>query len=204
MPIPGAQDDRVDLFAGAILEMCGLADHMGEQRYFGKGLRPIKAHRLGAIAESNRFGAVLVALRADVFCRVTAANQKQIFALKLARIAEIMGVQYATGKLLQAFEVRRVGGRKVPGGDDDVIEFFGDQLVLLEVAHGDRELAGALVIGNPMHRCIEADVLAHIAFGDAADDVVTQHGAWRVGGNRPAEVFFEGVVGELQAFLGAV
>lgn len=53
------------------------------------------------------------------------------------------------------------------------------------------------------HR-VEADVVAHPSLVYAALNVVPQHLARRVRGNRPAKMLIKAVIGELQAFLGAV
>ena len=53
-------------------------------------------------------------------------------------------------------------------------------------------------------RRVEADPFPHARLLHAADDVVPEHFARRIGGNRLAEMFFERVVGEFEAFLRSV
>ena len=50
----------------------------------------------------------------------------------------------------------------------------------------------------------ELHILADVAALDPARDIVVQNGAGRIGRDGPAEMLLEGVIGELQAFLGAV
>src|SRR5690554_6403838 len=100
MLVTGTQEDCIDLFAAAVLEVRGLANYLREQRLLGEAARPVEAHGFGAIAKSHRLGAVFVTLRTDVLCGVATANQYQVLALKLAGVAKIVSVQNPAGKLL--------------------------------------------------------------------------------------------------------
>src|SRR5690606_41043574 len=115
------------------------------------------AHRAAAIAEGDRFRAVLVALRADVLGRVAGAHQEQVLALELTGIAEVMCMQDAAREMLQAFEIRRVRRRKMAGGHDHVVELLRCKLVLPYVTDSDAELAGVVRILHPLHRGVETE-----------------------------------------------
>ena len=115
-----------------------------------------------------------------------------------------MGVQDTPGELLEAFEVRDLGRRKVPAGVDHVVELLAGQCVAVVVVglHG-KALAG-LIESHLAHRIVEADVVAHSGFFDPALDVVPQHFTGRVRGDGATKMLFEGVVGELQALFRPV
>ena len=188
----------------AVGEVRRLADHLLQQR----ALRPVvgegEAHRRRAVGHGDRLGAVFVALRADVLGRVGAADDHHVLAGEFCRVAEIVAVQHAALERLEAREIGHVGGREMARRDDHVVELFRIGDVLLAVMHGDGEFLGVVRPGHHAHRRVEAHPFAHARFLDAALDVVPQHGARRVGGDRPPEMLLEGVVGEFQAFLGAV
>ncbi|MNH17802.1 hypothetical protein D3C79_774870 [compost metagenome] len=167
-------------------------------------LGPFVAHRLGTVSRGDRARAVLVALRADVFGRVAAADNEQVLAVEFHRFAKVVGVQDTPGEPLEAFKLRHVWGREVPAGHHHVIEHLLDAKPRAVVVGAHGELAGVFIEADVFDCGIEADVVAHPGLLHAALDVVPQHFARRVRGNRPAKVLIEAVVGELQAFLGAV
>ena len=202
--IAGAQDDGVDILGGAVLEVRGLADDLLQQRHLLPVLRPFEAHRLGAVAGGDRFGAVFVALRADVLGRIGAADDQDVLALEFHGVAEIMAVQDAAVEGREALEIGHVGHREMPGGDDDIVELFRIGDVVGAVMRGDGEFLRLVRIGHHAHRAVEAHPFAHAGLLDAALDVVPQHGARRIGADRPAEMLLESVVGEFQAFLRPV
>ena len=177
---------------------------MGHVRLLFPVRRPVVAHRVGAVAAGDRARAVLVALRADVLGRVACADDQHVLVLELQRVAKIVRMQHAAAEVREARELGYVGDREVAGGHHHVVELLGVALVARVVVHGHRELAGRFVVGDAARRRVEADVLAHPGLLDTALDVVEQHLTRRVGAHRPAEVLVEGVVGELQAFLGPV
>ena len=113
---------------------------------FSGQLKPIG---LGAIAGGDRAGAIFVALGADVLGGVAAADDQDVLALELERVAEIMGMQNAAVEGLETLEIRHVGRREMAGGDDDIVELLGHDLVVDAVMRGDGELAGAVVDGRP-------------------------------------------------------
>src|SRR5262249_33818775 len=70
--------------------------------------------------------------------------------------------------------------------------------------HGYRELPGLLVVADPPDGGIELDEPANVVPLGPPNDVVAKHFARRERRNRLPEVLIEGVVGELEALLGAV
>ncbi|MNF10757.1 hypothetical protein D3C80_2118010 [compost metagenome] len=66
------------------------------------------------------------------------------------------------------------------------------------------ETASLLVKGDLAHHIVETDVVANPGFFYAALDVVPEHFPWWIGADRATKMFFERVVGELQAFLRSV
>ena len=103
-----------------------------------------------------------------------------------------------------AFEEGHLGGGEVAGGADHMIEFLGVHPVLHPVMDGDVEFLFLFVPFHHAYRRIEAHPFAHLGLFDAALDVVPQHGAGRIGGNRLAEMLLKRIVGKFQAFLGSV
>ncbi|MNV32007.1 hypothetical protein D3C71_1233310 [compost metagenome] len=157
-----------------------VAFHAQQQRFFVERRRPVVAHRRAAIAESHRLGAVLVALRADVLGRITAAYQQDVLVGEFTGITEIMRVQHATGEAFQAFKERRVGRGEMPRCHNHAVELFRHQLVFLQVAHADGEAPGLLRIIHPLHGHVEANLIAHTTLLNAAHDVVAQYRTRRV------------------------
>ena len=143
--IAGAQDDRVDLLRRAILEIGGLVLDLLQQRLLLPIRRPLESHRLRAVGTGDRFRAVLVALRADILGRVGTADDQDVLALELDRVAEIVAVQDAAVESLEARKFRDIGHREVSGADDDVVEILGRVGVVGEVVRGHGELARLLV-----------------------------------------------------------
>ena len=188
----------------AVLEMRGLADDLLQQRHFLPVVRPFEAHRLRAVAGGDRLRAVFVALRADVLGRIAAADDQDVLVLEFHGVAEIMAVQDAAVEGRKALEIGDVGHREMPRGDDDVVEFLGIGDVVAAVMRGDGEFFRRVGEGHHAHRAVEAHPFAHAGFFDAALDVVPQHGARRIGADRPAKMLLERVVGEFQAFLRPV
>ena len=184
--------------------MRGLADDLLQQRHFLPIVGPFEAHRLGAVAGGDRLGAVFVALRADVLGRVAAADDQYVLALELHGVAEIVAVQDAAVECRKTFEIGHVGHRKMPRRDDDVVEFLGIGDVVGAVMRGDGEFLRLVRKRHHAHRAVEAHPFLHAGLFDAALDVVPQHGARRVGADRPPKVLLERVVGEFQAFLRPV
>ena len=66
------------------------------------------------------------------------------------------------------------------------------------------EFAAVVVVLDIAHRRAKADPVAQARLFDTALDVVPEHGARRIGGDWPAKMLLEGIVGEFQALLGAV
>ena len=202
--VAGAQDDRIDALGRAVLEGGGVDVDSLQQRPFFPIVGPFEAHRRGAVAVGDRLCAVLPALRADVLGRVAGADDQDVLAGEFAGVAEVMGVQDAAVETVEAGEFRHVRGREMARGDDDVVEFLGIAVILRQVLHGNGELLGVFVPGHHAHGGFEADPLAHAGLVHAAFDVVEENRARRIGGDLLAEMLFEGIVGELQALLGAV
>ena len=204
MEIAGAEDDRIDLLRPAALEVGRLVLDPLDDGDLLPVARPLEAHGLGPIAVGDRLGAVLVALRADVFGGIAGAEDQQILVDELQGVPEIVGMEDAPVEAAEALVLGHVRRREVTAGDDDVVELLGVLLVFHQVVDRDGEALGVFVVLDPADRRPEADVVAHAGFLDPALDVVPQHRARRIGGQRPAEVLVEGVVGELQALLRPV
>ena len=94
-----------------------------QQRHFVHALRPLKPHRR-AIRNRDVLGPVLVALQRNVFGRVTAANNEKMFSAKLARIAEIVCVQHAAGKLRHAGKLGHVRHSEVARSIDNKVKLL--------------------------------------------------------------------------------
>ncbi len=202
--VAGAQDDRVDLGGGAVLEGRGILFDLLQQRHFLPVIRPLVAHRRGAVRYRDRLAAVFPALRADVLGRVRGADDQDILVLEFHRVAEIVRVQHAAVEGFETLEVGHVRRREVAGRNHDVIEFLAVFVILLFVVCGDCEHSRGFVVGDVTHRRIEANPRAHAGLLDATLDVIVQHRARRIGCDRLAEVVLEKIVGELEAFLGSV
>ncbi|AUW47048.1 hypothetical protein CUJ84_pRLN2000510 (plasmid) [Rhizobium leguminosarum] len=67
-----------------------------------------------------------------------------------------------------------------------------------------REFLRLIVEANHAHRRAETYPVADVRLLDAALDVIPEHGARRIGGDRLAEMLLEGIIGEFEAFLRAV
>jgi len=204
MQVPGAQDDRVDVLLGAVLEGAGLVLDLLQQRNLLPVFRPIERRGRRAVAERDRLGTVLVTLRADVLGRIAAPDDQDVLALEFEGVAEIVRVQHPAVEPFEPLKVRHVRGREMAGGDHHVVELFRGTGVRLQVLRGDREFPRILRIGHPAHRGAKADPVAHAGLLDPPLDVVPQHLARRIGGDRLAEVLLERVVGEFEALLRAV
>ena len=202
--IAGAQDDGIDALVAAVTEIGGIAIDLHQQWLLFPVVRPLEAHRGGAIAGGDAARTILVALRADVLGGIAAAEQQQVLALEFQCITEIMGMQNAAIEAREAGEFRHIGCREMPGGHDDVIESFAGHQIERLVMHADRELLAGIIEGDLAHRAAEANVLAYAGLLDAPRDVVEQHRTRRIGGDRAPEMFFKGVVGELETLLGAI
>ena len=174
------------------------------QRQLLDPLRPLEPHRAGAVRAGDGRGAVLQVLQRDVLGGVAAADDEQPLALELQRVAEIVGVQHPAGEAVDPREARHVRDREVTGGHDDVVELLVPVRLRVQVRRAHRELAARLGVRDVPHRGAEPDVLAHVGFLGAAEDVVVEDRVGREGRNGLAEVLFERVVPELQALLGPV
>ena len=87
---------------------------------------------------------------------------------------------------------------------DHPIECVGMARVVLQSLEGQRELACVLIVGNAAYGGIELDPRPHAGILGASGDVVVEHLARREGRYRLLEMMIEGVVGELQNFLGSI
>src|SRR5690606_31204504 len=103
-----------------------------------------------------------------------------------------------------AFEVRHVRRGKVATGNYHIVERLGIGALVCQVFDRDAELLRRLVEVHPARHRAEPDAAAHIALVDTALDVVEQNGARGKRRDGTTEVLVKGVIGELQAFLGAV
>ena len=202
--IAGAQDDGVDIRRGAVLEGAGVSLHPLQERHLLPVVRPVIAHRRGPVAGGDRLAAVFPALRADILGRVAGADDQDVLVLEFHGVAKIVGMQDPAVEVVEAVEMRHVGGREMTRRDDDVVEILAVLPVRREVVSGDPELAGPGVVGDPPDRAAETDPVAHARLPGPTGDVVEQHLARRVGRDLPAEMLLEGIVREFQPFLGAV
>lgn len=204
MLVSSAEDQRIDLLGGAVEEMGSFVLEPRQQRPLLEIIRPFEAHRLRAVARRHRFRAVFPALRADILGRIAAADDQHVLALEFQRIAEVVGMQHAAVEGLHPFEIGDVRRREVAARDHDVIELLVIHAVLGTVMRRHRELLRLLIETHHAHGRAETHPFAHIGLLDATLDIVPEHGARRIGGNGLAEMLFERIVGEFQAFLGAV
>src|SRR5579859_3122192 len=204
MLITGAQDDRVDALVRVVGEVSDIAAHALQYRFLFPVFGPVIAHRRRAIATGDALRTVLVALGADVFRRIAAADQQYILVLELQRVAEIVCMQDATAKTLEAGEAWRIRCREVAARVDDIIELFRRRCAGGIVLRSDGEFPGCGVEAHLTNRRIEADIRPYAGFLDASANIVPQHLARWIRGDRFAEMLLEGVVRELQAFLWSV
>ena len=202
--VAGAQDDGIDMRGRAVLEGCGIAVDLFQQRHFFPVRRPVKAHGSRAVRNGDRLAAVFPALRSDVFGGIGGADDQDVLARELARIAEIMRMQNAPVEGVEARKFRHVRGAEVAGCHHDMVEFFGIGVIVLQVVDGDGELARRRIMGNMPDRRAEPDPGAHPGAVHPAFDIVEQHRARRVAGDLFAEMFLKGVIGKFQPFLRAV
>jgi len=202
--IARAQDDRIDRLAGAIPEMGGLALDPHQRRLFFPVDRPVEAHGCSTIAGGDRFRAVFPALRSDVLGRIAGTDDQHILSAEFSRVAKIMGMGDATVEIREAGIFWNVRAGEMSRGDDHMIESLLIDVVALHVVDGDGKVPGLIIIFDPAHHRIEADPVTHPSLFDPALDIVEHHGAGRVRGDLLAEMLFEGIVGELQPFLGPV
>jgi len=143
-------------------------------------------------------------LGADVLRRVAGSDDEDVLAGELHGIPEVVCVEDAAQELLEARVVRNVGDREVAGCHHHEVELLGRGLVVHQVVAGDGELPGCIVERDASHSGAEPDEPPHVALLDAALDVVPEDLPRGIGGDGLSEVFLESVVGELEAFLGAV
>src|SRR5690606_6313250 len=118
--------------------------------------------------------------------------------------AEVVRVENAARKLIETGKLRDVRHREVTAGAEDIVNLGGRQRVLNEILDGDGELFRLWIVGHPADRVVELDVMRDAVPLDATLDVVVQHGARRERRDGAAEMLLEGIVGELEAFLGSV
>src|SRR3954452_629237 len=111
--VAGAQDNGVDRFRAAVLEMRRLVLDPLQQRPLLEAGRPVEAHRAGAVAGGDRAGTIFVALGTDVLGGVAAADDEDVLTLELQRVAEIMGMKNTAVEALETLEFRHVGGREM-------------------------------------------------------------------------------------------
>ncbi len=156
------------------------------------------------MAEGDRGRPVFVALDADVLGRIARPDDEDVLALELVGAAEVMRVHDAARKLFQPLEIGNVGGREVARRHHDEIEGLGQHLVLDEILDRDGEELRLGVERDMPDGVAELHVFADVAALDPARDIIVQHGPRRVGRDGPAEMLLERVIGEFQAFLGAV
>ena len=86
---------------------------------------------------------------------------RTFLAPEIQRVAENMGLQYAAIERVEAFQIWRVGSRKVAIGGNGVIELLRRNYVLDAVMGGDEEFLFLLVPGDHAHRRVEADPFDH-------------------------------------------
>jgi len=113
-----------------------------------------------------------------------------------------MGMQNTSLEGIKALKLRNIGRREVTGGADHVVKFFGILPIIGQVFDRDRELA-ILVIHTP-HNRFKADPVAHARLFHTPFNVIKEHSARRIRGDLLAKMLLKGIVGELQAFLGAI
>src|SRR5512143_3728593 len=184
--------------------MDGLAVDLGEESPLVHPRRPFESHRLSPPAHGDGFRSVFVALEPDILGGVARAYDEQILALEFVGAAEVVGMEHAAREGLDARKLRNVRRREMAAGHDDIIERVGMKRMILEVLDRDVEFAGRLVEKHVAYGGRELDPRPDPGILGAPGDVVVQHLARRVGGDRLLEMVVESVIGELKSFLRAV
>mmetsp|Transcript_29430 Transcript_29430/g.77363 ORF Transcript_29430/g.77363 Transcript_29430/m.77363 type:complete len:512 (+) Transcript_29430:796-2331(+) len=200
-----AEDDCVK--AGAVqaaLEGGIAAAHGREHGHLLDGGRPAVAHGRGAVADDDARRAELDQLQRNVLGGVAAADDEDALAGELSRVAEVVGVEDAAGERLETVEGGDVGHREVARGDEDVVVLRDRNLGGLCVLRADGEDAGGGVEGHVADDGVEVDKALEVVLGGAREDVVAEDLAARIRRGGLASVLVEGVVGVLEALLGAV
>ena len=178
--------------------------NLGEDRHLLPVVGPVVARPAATRTDRHRAGPVLVALGADVFCRVTGTDDEDVLTGELLGVPEVVGVQDPPEEGLEPREVGHVGHREVAAGHHHVVELLRGDPVFGQVVAGHREHVRTAVEGDLPDDCPEPDEVAHATLLDPALDVVPEDLPRRIGGDGFSEVLLERVVGELQAFLRTV
>ena len=175
---------------------------MSEQWHLLPVIRPVIAHRGGAVADGDRLGTVFPALRSDVLGGIRRADDQDVFVFELHRVAEVMGVQDAAFEGLKSIKLRHVRRAEMARADDDVVKSFCIGVILWQIADGHVELVAILF--DPTHGSLKLDPITHGRFVHTALDIVEENGAGGIGRDLFAKVLLEGIVGKFKTFLRAI
>ena len=170
MPVTSTQDQRVDVLACPVFEVRCVAINVGQQRDLCPIVWPVIAHGSRTVANSDRLCAVFPALRADVFGRITGANNQNVFVFEFHRVAEIMGVQNTSLEAVEAVKLRDIWRAKVARANDHMIKAFGVGVVVRQITDCDVELVTLLF--NPADGSLKLDPITHTCLVDTALDVI--------------------------------
>ena len=110
----------------------------------------------------------------------------------------------AAAKGFHTGEVWHMRCREVAIADDHLIKDFVINNIVDAIMCSDREFLRGFVISHHADRRREPAPFAHISLFYTALNIVPQNSAGREGSDRLAEMFFECVIGEFQAFLRSV
>ena len=172
MEVAGAEDHRVHLLGGPVVEVgCPPVD-TGENRHLFPVVGPVVARPAATRTNRHRAGPVFVALGADVLRRVTGTDDEDVLACELLGVPEVVAVQDSSEEGLKAWEVGHVGHREVAAGHHHVSKLLCGDTVLGQVMAGHCEHVRITVEGDLPDDCPEPDEVTHATLLHPSLDVV--------------------------------
>lgn len=119
-------------------------------------------------------------------------------------VVEIMGVDDVVVELFEVWIFWYVWCWEMFWGYDDLVEYFGIDLIIYLIVDGDGEIVVFGIIDDIVYYVGKLDLVVYFGFVYLVFDIIEYYGVWWVWGDLFVEMFFKGIVGEFKFFFGIV